>query len=86
VTKTSLARVHILPSRRCTKPILLPGEFLAFLPPPQEHWYTLRRVEGAWWNLNSLLPAPEPLSDFYVRPRARDRTRRRACSGAVLGL
>ncbi|KIY96965.1 Ataxin-3 [Monoraphidium neglectum] len=41
-------------------------EQAGFDPVNEEHWYTLRRVEGAWWNLNSLLPAPEPLSDFYL--------------------
>jgi ataxin-3 len=38
----------------------------AFICNLQEHWFTLRRVGGAWWNVNSILPAPEALSDFYV--------------------
>lgn len=33
----------------------------------QEHWFTLRRVaDGEWWNFNSLFPAPQPLSTFYL--------------------
>lgn len=34
---------------------------------PQEHWFTIRKVEGgAWYNFNSLSPAPEELSPFYL--------------------
>lgn len=36
------------------------------VPHPQEHWFTIRKVEGAWWNFNSIGPAPEALSDFYL--------------------
>ncbi|KAI8474043.1 MAG: Josephin-domain-containing protein [Monoraphidium minutum] len=43
-----------------------PVKEAAFICNRQEHWYALRRVTGQWWNLNSLLPAPEPLSDFYL--------------------
>ncbi len=32
----------------------------------QEHWFSLRKVNGQWWNFNSLLPAPEQLSQFYL--------------------
>lgn len=28
--------------------------------------FTLRSVEGQWWNFNSLLPAPQPLSEMYL--------------------
>jgi len=43
-----------------------PMKEAAFICNLEDHWFTLRRIEGAWWNLNSILPAPEPLSDFYV--------------------
>ena len=32
----------------------------------QEHWFTIRRVYGEFWNFNSLFPAPQPLSQFYL--------------------
>lgn len=32
----------------------------------QEHWFTVRRVYGDFWNFNSLFPAPQPLSQFYL--------------------
>ncbi|GFR48751.1 hypothetical protein Agub_g10709 [Astrephomene gubernaculifera] len=40
----------------------------AFICNLQEHWFTLRRVAGGdWWNFNSLFPAPQPLSTFYLQ-------------------
>ena len=33
---------------------------------PQEHWFALRRVAGDWWDFNSLLLSPKPLSEFYL--------------------
>jgi len=32
----------------------------------QEHWFTIRRMYGDFWNFNSLFPAPQPLSLFYL--------------------
>ena len=32
----------------------------------QEHWFALRKVHGQWWNFNSLFPAPQQLSQFYL--------------------
>ena len=32
----------------------------------QEHWFTIRRIYGEFWNFNSLFPAPQPLSQFYL--------------------
>ena len=32
----------------------------------QEHWFTVRKVNGEWWNFNSLLPAPLPLTSLYL--------------------
>ncbi|GLI65124.1 hypothetical protein VaNZ11_008577 [Volvox africanus] len=40
----------------------------AFICNLHEHWFTLRRVApGEWWNFNSLFPAPQPLSTFYLQ-------------------
>jgi len=30
------------------------------------HYFALRKCEGTWWNLNSLLPGPQKLSDTYL--------------------
>lgn len=38
----------------------------AFICNCREHWFTVRVVNGEWWNFNSLLPAPAPLSTFYL--------------------
>lgn len=38
----------------------------AFLCNLEEHWFTLRKCGDDWWNFNSLLAAPEPLSAFYL--------------------
>jgi len=32
-----------------------------------EHWFTIRKLEGHFFNLNSLNKAPEYISDFYLR-------------------
>mmetsp|Transcript_8297 Transcript_8297/g.14968 ORF Transcript_8297/g.14968 Transcript_8297/m.14968 type:complete len:379 (-) Transcript_8297:121-1257(-) len=39
---------------------------LAFICNLQEHWFTLRKVDGGWWNFNSIYPAPQPLGTFYL--------------------
>lgn len=38
----------------------------AFICNLDEHWFTLRKCNGDWWNFNSMLSAPEPLSSFYL--------------------
>ncbi|KAF6259414.1 ataxin-3 [Scenedesmus sp. NREL 46B-D3] len=38
----------------------------AFICNLQEHWFAIRQVDGEWWNFNSLYPAPEHLSAFYL--------------------
>ena len=38
-----------------------------FLLNLDKHWYTIRRIGVEWWNFNSLLAAPEPVSDTYLR-------------------
>lgn len=32
----------------------------------QQHWLTLRKLDGAWYNFNSLYPAPEFLGALYL--------------------
>ncbi|KAG7671896.1 hypothetical protein Ndes2526B_g07181 [Nannochloris sp. 'desiccata'] len=43
-----------------------PQRYTAFICNLQEHWFTIRKIHGEWWNLNSLFSAPEPLSPFYL--------------------
>ncbi|GBG67737.1 hypothetical protein CBR_g865 [Chara braunii] len=38
----------------------------AFICNLQSHWFTIRKVDGEWYNFNSLFPAPEHLSQFYL--------------------
>lgn len=38
----------------------------AFIANQGEHWLCQRRIGNDWWNLNSLLDAPQFLSRFYV--------------------
>lgn len=39
----------------------------AFLCHMDSHFFILRRIKGEWYNLNSLLPKPERMTDFYLR-------------------
>ncbi|DBB15256.1 hypothetical protein WJX82_009066 [Trebouxia sp. C0006] len=43
-----------------------PEQEHAFICNLQEHWFTIRRIYGEFWNFNSLFPAPQPLSLFYL--------------------
>ncbi|KAL0922328.1 hypothetical protein M5K25_006304 [Dendrobium thyrsiflorum] len=38
----------------------------AFICHLQDHWFCIRIVNGEWYNFNSLYPAPEHLSKFYL--------------------
>jgi ataxin-3 len=38
----------------------------AFICNFREHWFTIRRLSNQWFNLNSLLAAPELLSDTHL--------------------
>ena len=31
-----------------------------------EHWFTIRKINNNWWNLNSTLERPELVSQFYL--------------------
>jgi hypothetical protein len=32
----------------------------------EEHWFTIRSVDGMWWNFDSLLPAPARVGEAYL--------------------
>ena len=38
----------------------------AFILNLRDHWFTVRKLDGQWWNLNSMQPLPEKISDFYL--------------------
>jgi len=38
----------------------------AFICNLREHWFTIRRLGGQWYNLNSLASTPEKITDFYL--------------------
>mmetsp|Transcript_11924 Transcript_11924/g.24110 ORF Transcript_11924/g.24110 Transcript_11924/m.24110 type:complete len:411 (+) Transcript_11924:38-1270(+) len=38
----------------------------AFVLNRSEHWFTVRKLYGRFWNLNSTLSRPEPIGDFYL--------------------
>lgn len=44
----------------------LKATFTHTVPCVQEHWFSLRKIHGQWWNFNSLYPAPQQLSQFYL--------------------
>jgi len=39
----------------------------AFICHLRSHWFTICRVEGKWYNLNSLFDEPQKLGDFYLQ-------------------
>nr|ACG36638.1 ataxin-3 [Zea mays] len=43
-----------------------PEQEVAFICHLQDHWFCMRKVNGEWYNFNSLYPAPEHLSKFYL--------------------
>ncbi|RLN03109.1 hypothetical protein C2845_PM13G13530 [Panicum miliaceum] len=43
-----------------------PEQEVAFICHLQDHWFCIRKVNGEWYNFNSLYPAPEHLSKFYL--------------------
>lgn len=43
-----------------------PGMADGYICNLEQHWYTIRPVNGAWWNFNSLQPAPTPVGDTYL--------------------
>lgn len=38
----------------------------AFICHLQDHWFCIRKVNGEWYNFDSLYPAPQHLSKFYL--------------------
>eukprot|EP00753_Platysulcus_tardus_P012782 PLAT3542.7.p1 GENE.PLAT3542.7~~PLAT3542.7.p1 ORF type:complete len:265 (-),score=104.83 PLAT3542.7:421-1215(-) len=68
VLREALLRSHGLRLGPLTPEILADaGGQQAFVCNLHSHWYALRRTEGDhWWDLNSLLPEPEPITSFFL--------------------
>ncbi|KAH9375947.1 hypothetical protein HPB48_012587 [Haemaphysalis longicornis] len=43
-----------------------PTQLQAYICNYKEHWFTIRKLGGRWFNLNSLLSGPEPISRTYL--------------------
>ncbi|GJN17147.1 hypothetical protein PR202_gb04193 [Eleusine coracana subsp. coracana] len=43
-----------------------PEQEVAFICHLHDHWFCIRKVNEEWYNFNSLYPAPEHLSKFYL--------------------
>mmetsp|Transcript_29387 Transcript_29387/g.45424 ORF Transcript_29387/g.45424 Transcript_29387/m.45424 type:complete len:246 (+) Transcript_29387:147-884(+) len=43
----------------------LPGED-GYVLNLQNHWFTLRKIDGLWWNFDSLLSSPQHVSDKFL--------------------
>ena len=37
-----------------------------FIVNRSSHWFTVRKIKNRWWNLNSTLEFPEPITEFYL--------------------
>lgn len=37
-----------------------------FIVNRSSHWFTVRKIKTRWWNLNSTLERPEPITEFYL--------------------
>ncbi len=55
-----------LASEECRAAAAHPEREVAFICNLREHWFAVRALGGEWWDFNSLLPAPRPLSQFYL--------------------
>lgn len=42
------------------------NEGVAFVVNRQSHWFTIRKINKKWWNLNSGLERPELVGEFYL--------------------
>ncbi|KAF8823120.1 josephin protein [Cardiosporidium cionae] len=43
-----------------------PSDEAAFICNLSEHWFTLRKLHGVWYNLDSMRQSPTTLSEFYL--------------------
>lgn len=43
-----------------------PTQLMAYICNYKEHWFTIRKLGGRWFNLNSLLSEPQPISRTYL--------------------
>ncbi|KAL1447970.1 hypothetical protein MTO96_006543 [Rhipicephalus appendiculatus] len=43
-----------------------PTQSTAYICNYKDHWFTIRKLGGRWFNLNSLLSGPQPISRTYL--------------------
>lgn len=43
-----------------------PTQLAAYICNYKDHWFTIRKLGGRWFNLNSLLSGPQPISRTYL--------------------
>lgn len=58
-------RLHGVGLKRLREPVSALTDVHALLANRGEHWFALRRLSGAWWNLDSLSKRPARISDFF---------------------
>jgi Ataxin-3 len=46
--------------------IKMPQSAAGYICHLEEHWFTIRPVNGTWWNFDSLLPAPARVGEAYL--------------------
>ena len=50
----------------CLKLLSDPSSSHGFVVNLHQHWFSLRPIYGAWWNLNSMLSQPTRVGDVYL--------------------
>jgi ataxin-3 len=43
-----------------------PSLEVGFIVNRDAHWFSVRKINGKWWDLNSAKETPEPISEFYL--------------------
>lgn len=43
-----------------------PCQEIGFIVNHASHWFTIRKISGTWWNLNSFQDRPEKISNFFL--------------------
>lgn len=45
---------------------LTPRKANAFICNLMSHWFAIRKIDGIWWDVNSIYDLPNALSDLYL--------------------
>jgi ataxin-3 len=70
VLRRALSQTHRLEltaiSGEAAKSMNPMNEEVGFIVNRSSHWFTIRKIRGRWWNLNSTLGRPEAISDLFL--------------------